>query len=80
MLEEMRNAFAKKPLPTFAEYEECFKKIGPFRMAVGNAMTDRILMGWRDRKREERGGDGFGNSRLSMDAESSGQSVDADEA
>lgn len=80
VLEEMQNALSRKPLPVYAEYDECFKKIEPFRMAVENARTDRILMGWRDRKREEREGDEVGNSRLSMNAESSVQSMDVDEA
>ena len=45
VLEEMCVAFSRKPVAVFAEYDECFRRIEPFRLAVGSAMTDRIVMG-----------------------------------
>lgn len=37
----------RRPMPAFEEYKECFNRIGPFKMAVVNAMTDRIRIGSR---------------------------------
>ena len=39
---EMCVAFSTRPRAVFAEYDECFKGIGVFRRAVGEAMCDAI--------------------------------------
>ncbi|KAF6219675.1 hypothetical protein HO133_004144 [Letharia lupina] len=45
VLEEMCVAFTRKPMAVFAVYDECFERIEPFRLAVGEAMTGRIFWG-----------------------------------
>ncbi len=43
LLQEMCVAFSGKPMPVYADYDECFKVIDPLRLAVANLMTERIL-------------------------------------
>lgn len=42
ILNEMCIAFSRKPMPVFAEFDECWKRIDLFRSQVGGAMADRI--------------------------------------
>ena len=45
LLEELCVAFSNKPRPVYAEYEQCLEAIPPLRLAVANAIADRILFG-----------------------------------
>lgn len=44
VLEEMCVAFSRNPLPVWEDYDECFKQVDTFRLAVAKAMTDMIMI------------------------------------
>lgn len=48
VLKEMCVAFSEKPMPVYADYDACFQKIEPLRLAVGKAMGNRILLASED--------------------------------
>ena len=68
VLGEMCVAFSRKPLPVWAEFDVCCKRIDAFRLAVGGAMADRIVFG--ESGREEGGG-----KRIKLEVVSGGDEV-----
>ena len=45
VLKEMCTAFSRKPLPLWEEYDDCARRIDPFRLKVATAMADCIVRG-----------------------------------
>lgn len=52
LMEEMSEAFTRKPRPLFAKYQECFEEIEAFRSSVSAAMADAVCKVVYDKQEE----------------------------